>query len=112
MSGLQERPPPSWARAPRPRLLLWPAALALALAALLPRAAAACPSCASAVAARQSVTDDDPARWLLIAVAPFTAMFLLAASAYRIGLPRRAPRGGARPRDAQRHKDRTERAST
>lgn len=107
MPGLHERPPPSWARAPRP--LLWLAALALALAALLPRAAAACPSCAAAVATRESVIDDDPARWLLIAVAPFAVMFLLAASAYRIGSPARAPRGGAGPRDAQRPRDRTER---
>lgn len=109
MSGLRKRPPPSWARATRaPRALLGLAALGLA--ALLPRPAEACPSCSTAVAARERVIDDDPVRWSIVAVAPFAAMFLLSASVYRIGSPSRAPRGRARARDAQRSHEDAERS--
>ena len=85
---------------------------ALALAALFPRAAAACPRCSTAVAARRSFVDDDPLKWSLIAVTPFAGTFLLAAAAYRIGAPSRAPRRGARARNAHRPHQDAEREST
>lgn len=52
----------------------------------------ACPRCETAVEARQAVWEDQPGRWLLVAVAPFAAMLALGAATYRIGRPGR-PRG-------------------
>jgi len=51
--------------------------------------ALACPECATGIAARRSILEDNLALWLLVALAPFLVIGVLSALVHRIG--RRAP---------------------